>query len=73
MYIILYVLVVRFIVIDEAHCYKGAFGCNSALIFRRLRRICSHGTFPISLYIMLVQISFSPTFSIKVILPSQPT
>ncbi|KAL8042408.1 hypothetical protein ABFX02_09G048500 [Erythranthe guttata] len=32
----------RFIVIDEAHSYKGAFGCNSALIFRRLRRICSH-------------------------------
>ncbi|KAL8492390.1 hypothetical protein ACS0TY_023834 [Phlomoides rotata] len=32
----------RFIVIDEAHSYKGAFGCHAALIFRRLRRICSH-------------------------------
>ncbi|KAG8379349.1 hypothetical protein BUALT_Bualt07G0079100 [Buddleja alternifolia] len=32
----------RFIVIDEAHVYKGTFGCHVALIFRRLRRICSH-------------------------------
>ncbi|GFP90671.1 putative ATP-dependent helicase hrq1 [Phtheirospermum japonicum] len=32
----------RFIVIDEAHTYKGTFGCHAALIFRRLRRICSH-------------------------------
>ncbi|KAH6797259.1 UBQ protein [Perilla frutescens var. hirtella] len=32
----------RFIVIDEAHSYKGTFGCHAALIFRRLRRICSH-------------------------------
>ncbi|KAJ6813656.1 uncharacterized protein M6B38_142540 [Iris pallida] len=31
----------RFIVIDETHVYKGAFGCNVALILRRLRRICS--------------------------------
>lgn len=34
----------RFVVIDETHMYKGAFGCHSALILRRLRRICSHGT-----------------------------
>ncbi|XP_023531211.1 uncharacterized protein LOC111793522 isoform X1 [Cucurbita pepo subsp. pepo] len=32
----------RFIVIDEAHTYKGAFGCHTALIMRRLRRLCSH-------------------------------
>ncbi|KAF6140055.1 hypothetical protein GIB67_001796 [Kingdonia uniflora] len=32
----------RFIVIDEAHSYKGVFGCHAALILRRLRRICSH-------------------------------
>ncbi|GER38598.1 dead box ATP-dependent RNA helicase [Striga asiatica] len=32
----------RFIVIDEAHYYKGTFGCHASLIFRRLRRICSH-------------------------------
>ncbi|CAH2073576.1 unnamed protein product [Thlaspi arvense] len=32
----------RYIVIDEAHTYKGAFGCHTALILRRLRRICSH-------------------------------
>lgn len=33
----------RKIVIDEAHVYKGAFGCHTALVLRRLRRICSHG------------------------------
>ncbi|XP_038726130.1 uncharacterized ATP-dependent helicase YprA-like isoform X2 [Tripterygium wilfordii] len=32
----------RYVVIDEAHAYKGAFGCHAALILRRLRRICSH-------------------------------
>ncbi|KAL3512411.1 hypothetical protein ACH5RR_025128 [Cinchona calisaya] len=32
----------RFVIVDEAHSYKGAFGCHTALILRRLRRICSH-------------------------------
>jgi DEAD/DEAH box helicase domain-containing protein len=32
----------RYIVIDEAHSYKGAFGCHTALILRRLKRICSN-------------------------------
>ncbi|WOL03035.1 hypothetical protein Cni_G11755 [Canna indica] len=32
----------RYIVIDETHAYKGAFGCHTALILRRLQRICSH-------------------------------
>ncbi|XP_078430082.1 UBQ, helicase-c and DEAD-like helicase domain-containing protein isoform X2 [Wolffia australiana] len=32
----------RFIVIDEAHVYKGAFGSHTSLIIRRLCRICSH-------------------------------
>ncbi|CAA2984498.1 ATP-dependent helicase hrq1 isoform X1 [Olea europaea subsp. europaea] len=38
----------RYIIIDEAHSYKGAFGCHAALIFRRLRRLCFHvyGTDP---------------------------
>lgn len=38
-------LLVRFVIIDEAHAYKGAFGCHTALIIRRLRRLCSHGKF----------------------------
>ncbi|CAN0876969.1 ATP-dependent helicase HRQ1 [Linum grandiflorum] len=38
----------RFVIIDEAHTYKGAFGCHTSLILRRLRRLCSHvyGTDP---------------------------
>ncbi|KAF9587578.1 hypothetical protein IFM89_004036 [Coptis chinensis] len=32
----------RFVVIDETHTYKGAFGCHTALILRRLRRLCAH-------------------------------
>ena len=30
----------KFIVIDEAHVYKGAFGAHVALVIRRLLRIC---------------------------------
>ncbi|KAG5618424.1 hypothetical protein H5410_018248 [Solanum commersonii] len=32
----------RFVVVDEAHSYKGVFGCHTALILRRLHRLCSH-------------------------------
>ncbi|GAB2270172.1 hypothetical protein Dimus_005079 [Dionaea muscipula] len=32
----------RFVVVDEAHSYKGAFGCHAALILRRLCRLCAH-------------------------------
>ena len=30
------------IVVDEAHTYRGVFGSNVALVFRRLERICAH-------------------------------
>ncbi|KAJ0890100.1 putative DNA helicase [Helianthus annuus] len=33
---------IRYVVIDEAHTYKGAFGCHVALILRRFRRLCAH-------------------------------
>ncbi|ESW10374.1 hypothetical protein PHAVU_009G203700 [Phaseolus vulgaris] len=32
----------RFVVIDESHTYKGTFGSHTALILRRLKRLCSH-------------------------------
>jgi DEAD/DEAH box helicase domain-containing protein len=32
----------KFVVIDEAHQYRGVFGSNVALLIRRLRRICEH-------------------------------
>ncbi len=37
----------RFVIIDEAHTYRGVFGSNVAQLVRRLRRICSyHGSEP---------------------------
>ena len=32
----------KFIVIDEAHVYRGVFGSNVAMLIRRLLRICSY-------------------------------
>lgn len=32
----------RFIVLDEAHTYRGVFGSHMAQIFRRIQRICEH-------------------------------
>lgn len=31
-----------FVVIDEAHKYRGVFGSNTALLLRRLQRICNY-------------------------------
>jgi DEAD/DEAH box helicase domain-containing protein len=37
----------RYVVVDEAHAYRGVFGSNVALILRRLRRLCqSYGNTP---------------------------
>ncbi|MDD2859217.1 MAG: DEAD/DEAH box helicase [Candidatus Nanopelagicales bacterium] len=32
----------RYIVIDEAHIYRGVFGSHVSSVIRRLRRICAH-------------------------------
>ncbi len=32
----------RFVVLDEAHIYRGVFGTHAALIIRRLRRLCAY-------------------------------
>ena len=30
----------RYVVVDEAHVYRGVFGSNVANVLRRLRRVC---------------------------------
>lgn len=38
----------RYIVIDEAHQYRGVFGSHMALLMRRLLRVCAHyGSHPV--------------------------
>ncbi|PYI39086.1 helicase [Arthrobacter psychrolactophilus] len=32
----------KFVIIDEAHSYRGVFGSHVAVLMRRLRRICAH-------------------------------
>jgi len=38
----------RYIVVDEVHIYRGAFGSHVSNVFRRLLRVCElHGSYPV--------------------------
>lgn len=52
----------RFVIIDEAHSYRGVFGSHVANLIRRLRRICaSYGSNPV--FIGASATSADPQFS----------
>lgn len=38
----------KLVVMDEGHAYKGVFGCHTAMVLRRLRRLCKkrHAVIP---------------------------
>ncbi|KAL0027014.1 hypothetical protein WJX79_008750 [Trebouxia sp. C0005] len=43
----------KYVVVDEGHAYKGVFGCHTAFVLRRLRRLCercynSHPSFVVT-------------------------
>lgn len=54
---------IKYIIIDEAHQYRGVFGSNMALLIRRLKRICkyygSHPQFIISTATLANPMEFS--------------
>jgi DEAD/DEAH box helicase domain-containing protein len=38
----------RYVVVDEVHTYRGAYGSHAANVFRRLNRVCTlHGSNPV--------------------------
>src|SRR5665648_822755 len=52
----------RFVVLDEAHVYRGVFGSHVAQVIRRLRRLCAqYGADPQSVLAGARVIAFAPT------------
>jgi DEAD/DEAH box helicase domain-containing protein len=50
----------RYVVVDEGHMYKGAFGCHVSAVIRRLRRVCER------------QYGASPSFAVTSATSSDP-
>ena len=56
-----------FVVLDEAHYYRGVFGSNMAMIMRRLKRICSAYKSNPQFFLSTATIANPVTFSEKLI------
>ncbi len=57
----------QYIVLDEAHYYRGVFGSNVAMLIRRLKRICAHyGSNPL-FFLSTATIANPESFSQKLI------
>ncbi|WP_237202434.1 Zn-binding domain-containing protein [Rothia endophytica] len=61
----------RYVIIDEAHSYRGVFGAHVAVLLRRLRRICRHyGVTPV--FIGASATSAEPAASFSRLIGSRP-
>lgn len=61
----------RYVIIDEAHAYRGVFGAHLALMMRRLRRICAYyGARPV--FIGASATSAQPAVSFGQLIGSDP-
>ncbi|MDO4898354.1 MAG: DEAD/DEAH box helicase [Rothia sp. (in: high G+C Gram-positive bacteria)] len=61
----------RYVIIDEAHSYRGVFGAHVAVLMRRLRRICRHyGVAPV--FIGASATSAEPAASFARLIGSRP-
>lgn len=61
----------RYVIIDEAHSYRGVFGAHVAVLLRRLRRICRHyGVSPV--FIGASATSAEPASSFSRLIGSRP-
>lgn len=61
----------RYVIIDEAHSYRGVFGAHVAVLLRRLRRICRHyGVSPV--FIGASATSAEPAASFSRLIGSRP-
>lgn len=62
----------KYVIVDEAHGYRGVFGAHVSLLMRRLRRVCRYyGTTPV--FIGASATSAEPAESFARLIGSRPT
>lgn len=62
----------KYVIVDEAHGYRGVFGAHVSLLMRRLRRVCRYyGATPV--FIGASATSAEPAESFARLIGSRPT